>query len=185
MSLVKADFKQAVIDAIEALSVGDRASMVVAHETWVSAIEQYIKDNLDIIGTYSGTLSGGGADPLSGQYTWKLTSLDINDAAVRDAAASGGTVDWASAIEDAIESAVVTGYDETGTINYTSSSDMRDYVFSMSHADFEGVPATFEDSIGVITGKIVDGFDGMVPFEPSGGGVSTGGGGTVTFTLVE
>lgn len=160
-------------------SVRGADSVSKAHSNFASALKNYILQNLEIKGTYTGVMPNGSPDTKNGSYTWKLTDIIIDTGSLLSGASSG-LEGWKAALSQALSTGQVLGSDKTGTITLTSPSLT---LVASVNIDFSGKPKTMNDAYNLVSAGIVDSIKAgvMNPITTAATSI-VGGTGVVTFT---
>jgi hypothetical protein len=185
MSLVANDLRDAIIAEVDALSDEDKANQLSVQGAWADAIRTYITDNLEVGGAYVGVLSGAPppADPLSGSYTWGVTSFVLTGAML--VAGSSSFATWVLVLDTAIKAITMSGADTGGAVTTAPGLVLAPFVLNLTQADLS--EGTDRDTvIGLIAAKICDSLLATTVSGITSVATSTSPGtGTVTYTALE
>jgi hypothetical protein len=124
------------------LSAGDLSSAIIsnmsnannpasAHGNFSNAIQNYIKPNIEIAGTYVGLLPVGSADPSNGNYKWKATVCVIS-APNLQLTARGGLSSWISGMKVEFAKISIVGSDTLSKITTTAPALLLPVSMSIS-----------------------------------------------------
>jgi len=131
---------------------GEPDTSEVAQGQFADAVREYILSNAIITGVYTGVMSNGNPDPLSGSYIWQFESMDGMTSDI------GGNInnlsDWESNLKDALETLTVQA-DDNGVppvVELDSTPSITITTFSIG--DMSDI-TTFEGAAGHLAEKII------------------------------
>lgn len=174
------------------LNSATRTSSLSVHNAWADGIREYLTDNLQVSGAYSGTTNTVPpvTDPLNGNYDWAVTTYVLTGSMLLDAV-SGSTnpaaafAAWIGAIETATKAITFVGPDIQEKITTSPGLVFSAFSFSISQSDIEDAE-DLDEIVDIIAGKM---YDSLIATNISGVTSSatstTPGSGTVTYATVK
>jgi len=150
-----------------------------AHNNFADALKNYILQNLEIKGNYTGFMPNGSPDSKNGSYTWKLVDITINASSLQ-AGASNGIAGWQTALANALSTGQIIGADKTGTITLTSQALT---MVANVNIDMSSKPKNMEDAYNIVASGIINSIKSGLTMPVTVPATSIAGGtGVVTFT---
>lgn len=199
MPLVANDLKDAVKTEMLTLTLSELSNTLIIHGKVATAVQNYLFSNLDITGSYVGTIPGPAPDPLNGVFIWSPSSLVLTSATMVAAAAGSGFDSWVVDIETQLRLTSIVGSDQTSVIttsvpglltNLSLASILDKNTIKLIHLGLTPQQIRDADLFDLawdhIANKIVDAHVATLPVPVSSAAVSTspGSAGTVTWTII-
>jgi len=130
------NFSNSLLNALD--SAGDILSTSRAHSVWADALSDYLKDNLQITGTYFGTCGGGSPDPFNGYHIWSPSSVSFDSSVLMSGASNGGLSGWAKNLSSVVNGGILFKGESNDSLVTCSSSCYPVISFYINKNDFEG-----------------------------------------------
>lgn len=163
-------------------------SSLSVHTAWANGIMMYLKDNLLLEGTYTGTTNTVPPvfDPKNGVYQWGVSLLDLTGESLFSAVSGVSSVGafglWVSAIEFSIKGVTFTGLDISESITMTPGLVLSNFSLNLTQEDIRNC-VNLNEIVDVVSERIINSVLGtnVSGFPPSQATSSTPGSGSVAF----
>jgi hypothetical protein len=153
-----------------------------AHANFGATLEKYLNNNLRIIGIYNGVLPDGNADPLSGEYKWKITTFPYSASEVQQTA-TNGFISWVAGLISQFNKMQFIGNDEANTITTITPAS---FLSSPLNIDFSDKPIRMQDAMQRVAEGIFNCLRSSSVFPISASAKSSANGiGAVTWARIE
>lgn len=157
MSVTAQGLKDEIVAQINALTDEDKQTQLPCMNAVADSISYYLSSSLEVNGVYTGVLAGTPPppDPLSGPYTWAVSTMLLTGAQLVTGATSS-FASWVTALEAGLKTITFTGADNVnGYITAAPGTLSACSLISLTQAAL-GESDSFDDTWEVISTAIID-----------------------------